>query len=258
MLRDVAQIVSDRHQEGTLSGLEQDLIQLSLFQYTSQMLSLEQDRRAMENDWKISMGIDTDCDIILSTEIGFQAVRLDMDIDSLVPVHPLIRSFERRESATQKAIRLEKSRILPAFEVSGGYKEAGENFRGAVVGLSFPLPLLNWNRPQVEKESINLQQIAMKKNVTLNTLTAHIRQSIQAVEDNAQILEQFGDLETIHKSLESSTVAYSEGWISLNDLLNNIQIYAESIDRYYDRLISYYQHLFFLEAALDRVLVTLQ
>jgi len=257
ILEDVSRVVSDRHLEGALSGLEQNLLQLSLFHYTSQMVSLDQERRLLEYDWKISMGIDPEQDIELPTEIGFFPVELDRGIESLVSAHPAVRSFEQRESATQKAIKLAKSGIFPGFEVSGGYKEAGENFRGAVIGLSLPLPLMSWNKPQVERETINLRQITMEKDITRKTMTAHIRQSFQVIDENAQILERFSDVDFIKKTLESSAMAYREGWISLNDLLNNIQIYAESINQYYDLLISYYQHLFFLESALDRVLVTL-
>jgi len=57
-------------------------------------------------------------------------------------------------------------------------------------------------------------------------------------------------------TISSLISAYEEGWMSLTEMLNAIQIHSNGKQQYYEQLILYYKNIFQLEAITGESLVT--
>ena len=57
--------------------------------------------------------------------------------------------------------------------------------------------------------------------------------------------------------IASALVSYQEGWMSLMELQNAIQIHDNGIQQYFSQLTDYYRSLFELEALTGQILVAI-
>lgn len=260
-LTDASHVASTRHTEGHISGVEDHLIQMVVISLQSAHLSAQRERREVENQWRTLMGLVPEQVATLSTNIDFRQVQPTSSASFLqglserpgMQARMLLQESWRRES---NAVR---SGIIPSFTLSGGYKDIENVGSGIVAGFSLPLPLLNQNGGA--------------------TLRARTAQSASATEASRYKISQFGRIESLIASIEGSRgmlaqshehfsqgeesrnamfYAYEEGWMSLNELLNGIQIENSGLKDYYQELIRYYSDVFELEAITGVTLVTFE
>ena len=150
----ILQIAEDRFKQGTLSGLQQQLIQLSLQNLQSSLITNKLNQQELLNHFKLDLGLHPGDEIALTDKIVYQAVTLPSEKQAaeLIKLHPSMMSLKHFNQAAEKRLNMEKNWILPELSVSGGYKKVNSDLDGFVVGLSFPLPVLNNNRAQIQKQ----------------------------------------------------------------------------------------------------------
>ena len=59
-------------------------------------------------------------------------------------------------------------------------------------------------------------------------------------------------------AMKNLLYAYQEGWLTLDALLNAVQIEATGLQEYYEQLIAYYADIFRLEAITGARIVTFE
>jgi cobalt-zinc-cadmium efflux system outer membrane protein len=247
----MASVAKQRLQEGALSGLEQQTIQMALFNMKSVLVDINQKRLGVESEFKVKLGIDESELIRLGTEIRFNPAALDTEgiSQDLVLQMPGYLTRQERIAAAESRIRMERGRVIPSVDLIGGYKNVTSLGDGYVLGISVPLPVLNQNRPQVEREKLRLR--IMKEDLHRYSLqkTQLIRITLDVVKS---YWESLGPMALqIHGGeafLEAASVAFGEGQLSLADSLNAIQIHLQGIREYYQQLTAYYSGLFLLES----------
>lgn len=260
VLESISATAKNRYKEGAISGLEQSLIQMTLFNIESAILQLSQRTLDLENEWKSLAGIKQQNTLDLQSEIVFIPVSQNDELFSKAILDTNVGLMARQyyQKALEKKIDLEKMKLFPDFTLGGGYKEISPGFKGYVIGMSLPLPLLNQNKPQVEKRRLEFSRFQIESEIYRKQLNRRIKakqQIILAYESalrniSAQTKDKFTDLDQISTS-------YEEGWISLSDMLNAIKIYYDFIHDYNNQLINYYDAIFQLESFIGQRFIKL-
>ena len=255
----VSGIAQDQVTEGTLSGVDQHLIQTTLFNINAGSQAIELMLQSVESQWKVALGIDALADLQLLTTILFQPVALETTAHylSLIPGTPGYRQREMMVQALKSRIRMEWGRVIPYFNIFGGTKWATPSQNGYVAGISIPLPVLNRNRALINKQQIELaitvreferfQQSAWGQIETVVLAIRNLGTSLAMMETN---------FDAAPAMIASALVSYQEGWMSLTELLSAIQIHDHGIQQSFSQLTDYYQRLLKLEALTGQILVT--
>ncbi len=258
LMERASRIADARKREGVISGVEQDLIEMFLLGIRSRIQENRDEYRTRMSEWKTAMGIPEETTVRLETEIRFSREHLDAQPGSATGMNATADLAGRRleAEALEKDIQMEKGGILPSIAIAGGYKNVDDEFDGFVVGLSMPLPLLNRNSGGIDRaraeharaqRRLDLYQSALKRRLTLLTKSAG---------EKAELLERYIErIENIDEHIEDLVMSYSEGWMTLAELLEGIEIYTEGLENYFGLLGEYYAAIFELEALTERELV---
>lgn len=255
---DISDVAQDQFKLGSLSGIEQHLVQMTLINLNTRLQVSERMRQSVKSSWKATLGISALADLTLVTDIHFQPMSLDT-VDhylSLISSTAGYKQLEKMEKAIRSRIQMEQKRIIPHFNLYGGSKIVEGN-QGYVAGISIPLPVLNRNKAVIQKQQIQLE-IAMSE---FEFYRQNLRGQIETLVMNIKSLNTWLENVEVHIDKEQDITvglmaAYQEGWMSLTEILNAIQIHADGDQQYYKQLIAYYHDIFQLEAIIGETMVT--
>ena len=255
---DASTVARDQFKEGTLSGVEQHLIQMTLVNINARFQAIRHAEQSVESRWKADIGISTSADLQLLTDIHFQRLPLETTDHylTLIPNTPGYQQRERTKMAMRSRTQMEKGRLIPHFSLFGGSKNVGST-SGYVAGISIPLPVLNRNRAAIDVRQIELEIASRELEQYQQNLGGQIETLVLAIRSLGSSLEMVEDhFSEDHDIIPSVLVAYQEGWMSLTEMLNAILIHAEGDQKFYTQLADYYRGLFELEAITGQPLVT--
>ena len=260
LIVDVSGIAQDQLTEGALSGIDQHLIQMTLFNINARSQAVELMLQSVESQWKVALGIDASADLQLLTGIRFQPVALEPVAQylSLIPGTPGYRQREMMVQALRSRIQMERGRVIPSFSIFGGTKRVASNQNGYVAGISIPLPVLNRNRALIQKQKIELEITVREFERYGQSARGQIETLVLAIQNlGASLAMMETNFDEAPAMIASALVSYQEGWMSLMELLNAIQIHDNGIQQYFSQLTDYYRSLFELEALTGQILVTI-
>jgi len=257
ILRNLKQVTHSQSEEGAISKLEARLLAMSIFGLEGDLLLSQKENNLALSSLKQMLGFNSSDDIILSTAIPFLKIETDIfEGAELTKNHPGLKASQQKLSALRQRITYEKSRIIPSLSLQGGYKKIDPGWEGYTLGLSIPLPLLNWNGPQIEKQKIKHQMQLTENALYSQKLLSKTDNLIEIVMRQMELLQEYGNEQYSNTLVEDLSAAYQEGTMSLAEFLNAIQIYRESSKQYAEQLTGYYQAVFELEAMYGQQLVT--
>jgi len=258
VIDDLVRVSHTQEQEGETSALDEYLINASLFNLQSALFKSIKQYRHRLTIWKSQMGIADSITVRFSTNIRFRDVsdKINKTVSRVGDGHPGLSGMQQRLAALDKRIGVEKSRIWPNITLSGGIKKVNPDFNGYVIGVSTPIPLLNWNGAQVEKLQVekHLQsQTAKLYRRQLDGLLLELGDNINSLVQILQKTENPLDME--RNITEEMLTAYREGQWSLNELLSLMQIHKEGIIQYTEQLTAYYKNVFNFETISRQQLI---
>jgi Outer membrane efflux protein len=261
VITDASHVATTRHTEGHLSGVEDHLIQMVVISLQAEQQSVLERQRAMNYLWRALMGFDSENEIVLSTPISFRPV-------SLEPAQMYVMGFEKRpayqsrlllQQSLGKHASAERSRLLPSFNLYGGYKKIGPDYEGYVIGISLSLPLLNTNRATARKFDLERQLVANERTRYRSEQIGRIEALVASIQESKEALALSQDhFDQDTEALNDLLYSYEEGWLTLNEMLNAVQIEVAGLSDYFDHLIRYYQNVFELEAITGATLVSFE
>ena len=73
IIGDASQVITDRKEQGTVSGIEKRLIDMSLIAVRARMIETRLERREVMDEWKTAMGIPAEDTVILVSEVDLSA-----------------------------------------------------------------------------------------------------------------------------------------------------------------------------------------
>lgn len=259
IITDASHVATSRHQEGHLSGVDDHLIQMFLITLGAQHQRVAQQQRTAESQWRASMGIDPDVKLALRTVVEFRAVELADPAQHVAAIgnRPGYQSRMLFQESLARRAKTERGRFIPAFNVYGGFKKIKPDLEGYMAGVSLDLPLFNVNRAAARKLEIESDIATRETEIYRRELSGRIEALVASVNELRHalglVVDHFDqDMEAVNTLLFS----YEEGWISLSELLNAIQIEINGMQDYYNQLIDYYSNLFELEAITGQKLVS--
>ncbi|MCK4549143.1 MAG: TolC family protein [Candidatus Krumholzibacteria bacterium] len=254
IIGDASRVITDRKEQGTVSGIEKRLIDMSLITVRARMVETRLERREVMDEWKTAMGIPAEDTVILVSEV-------DLSADWLSSSHVTADGSSDVESrrlameALGKDIGLEKGDIFPSLSIAGGYKNVDDEFTGFIFGLSIPIPVLNRNSGGIDRATAEHRKAQVELDLYETARERHLSRLMLAARDEADLLKKYhGDFEFIEEHVADLALSYREGWIDLGDFLEGIRTYAEGIESYFDMLEDYNDIVFELERLTEQEL----
>ena len=259
VIDDITEYAADQYQEGLISDLHQQLTRLSLMNIRGSLVSLKQQQRELVDQFKTDLGLGEEQNVVLTTRIGFtpqDPARIEPALINLEQ-NPEYQAHLHRQQTLKKQIALEKMSFLPEMHITGGYKEAGDDFKGYVIGLSVPLPIFDRNRPKVEQSRIDYESAVVDFEVFQRQLNRNIHRHREAISDYSTYFQTNGQtFDRLDDTMENNIFAFRQGFLTIGDLVNVFMMYQETIDTYYEFLTGYYKTIFTLEALIGESLVS--
>ncbi len=258
VIDDLVRVSHTQEQEGETSALDEYLINASLFNLQSALFNSIKQYRHRLTIWKSQMGMADSITIRFSTNIQFRDVsdKINETISRVGEGHPGLSGMQQRLAALDKRIGVEKSRIWPNITLSGGIKKVNPDFNGYMVGISTPIPLLNWNGAQVEKLRVEKHMQNQTEKLYRRQLDGLLLELGDNINSLVQILQKTKNPLDMERNItEEMLIAYREGQWSLNDLLSMMQIHKEGIIQYTEQLIAYYKNVFNFETISRQQLI---
>lgn len=258
VLTDASHVATTRHSEGHLSGVENHLIQMTVISLQTENQRTTAERRAIETQWRALLGAAPEQRIALSTSVDFAPVSLG-DPEGYarqVEDRPGYQSRRSLQQALTMHAGSERARFIPSFNLYGGYKSIGPDNDGYVIGISLSLPFLNTNRASARRFDLE-RQIASNEAVRFRSeQLGRISSLIASINEAKETLALSHDhFKEDMEALDDLLFSYEEGWLTLSELLNAVQIEVTGLTDYFDHLVRYYQNIFELEAITGETLV---
>ncbi len=246
----VAGIASSRHREGFISGTENHLVQMLLLNLSASHQTILEEQRTATVNWRSAMGIPPENELRLVDQTRFQSVTLKLlsEYVSALEAQPALLAQTLTVDALGKLASAEAKKVLPGFSLSAGLKRIGSD-NGHVVGVSLALPLLNSNRAAVN--SLRAQRLIAQSETEIirSQMVLGLESLLQSIPILAESLDPASEaLSDGSKVMSDLVMTYEEGFLTLSELLNSIQIEIAGWASYYEQLRRYYSELFELEA----------
>lgn len=258
IFHDASNIANSRFVEGHLSGVEEHLIQMVVISLQASFQSANQERREVFNNWKTKMGLNDFDNPELTTVIEYQPIdvmKTENDLSS-IENNPQYLAKMQMSKSLGKFASAEKGKIIPDINIYGGYKKVEPAYGGHVFGVSLSLPLFNRNGSKSRQYIAQRNSVDHEAKILNSQLKGRANNLIQSISEAQLVLAVFKDhFEEDQEALGNLVYSYEEGWISLSELLNAIQIELTGLKDYYDQLFNYYSNIFELETLIRKTLV---
>lgn len=254
---ELGNIVKAKQDEGAISELESSLISMMIFSLEAEIVSTQKAYFRANKEFKLLLGIDQSTEIILTTPIIFKNVQFEFTPEWLDITNNLgLKASEERSNALKYGTSLEKGNILPDFTLLAGYRQINTDWQGYTLGISLPLPVLNFNGPQIEKQKIKERVQKIENHILKQSLNSDAKILTRNINTTMNLLSKNDEKMFSLSIVENYRTAYTEGTVSLSEFLNAVNISIESFKHYYDMIVDYYETVFELEALTGKQLIT--
>jgi len=250
--------IKEQHRQGSISGLEEKLVSVSLFNTHAHMLHVEQQRMALEQELVTRLGLPQSTELFLTTAIDYHLVDLPSrsELFSKARLSSAFLFNAEKVAVAEKRVAFEKGNILPEIGVSAGYKTVNDEMQGTVIGLTLPLPVFNSNRFKVQQSQAELVQTQLSRDLYSAHYENEIRVLYASFEKTVDVFQRYADLFSTDQDMVDDLVySYEQGWLSVSELLNSLQVYADGLDSYYEHLAHYYETIFQLEKLTEHIFI---
>jgi len=257
VLNDLNQTINARQEEGAISQLDATLLSMGLFGLEADILEIQQTQSREFGKWKRLIGLDTFQEVKLTALIDFKKVVNNLsENQSILENNPGLNAKQIQLDVLESRVSLEKSRILPSLSLQGGLKKTNQNWQGYILGLSFPLPILNWSSAQIEKQKLESRIQVNATHAYKQKIQSDLNNLINTINVGSALIQKNNFRGHSFEIADNLFAAYKEGALSLPEFLSSIQIYREGSRQYTKLLIEYYRAVFELEALSGKQLVT--
>jgi outer membrane protein TolC len=259
ILTDASHVASSRHIEGHLSGVEEHLVQMTVISLNASYQNAKQRQREALAQWRASTGLGAEDRVVLSTDIDYRefSVKAAEQYAEMIESQPGLQTRHSLQQALTKQASAARASFIPSFNLYGGYKKIEPGYDGYVAGISLSLPLFNRNGAEARKYEAESNIAAQQVKLYQAQVAGRIESLTSSIAESQSMLAIVsGHFDEDEEALSNLLYSYEEGWITLNELLNAMQIETAGLEDYYSQLIRYYEDLFELEALTGETLVT--
>jgi outer membrane protein TolC len=254
---DVSRIITARREEGHLSAVDEQLVRMTMASVHRARQSVIDAHTVSNADWRSLLGIDPELPILLTTPVTMTFVDTDAARASITPLdqHPGVQALSQRADYLHIQAGAAKGRFIPSINVYGGYKEIDPDESGYVVGLSLGIPLFHRNNAAARQFTIQGKIAAREADAFRIRAMSRVNSLTNAIAKAQESLRAVGDITSGTGVADGLLQSYVDGWITLHELLNAIQITTTGLGDYYAQKTRYYQYIFELESITGTSLV---
>ena len=254
VFRKAAEASRFRFADGDMAGYEHQRITVEYLRY--QKAEAEAKVQLNNSQRQLAFFLNPDqSEALIKTSAAFPSYLPDISEEKLLTQSMETRPDLQAAAATlrgkQAALTANKWGRLPQIVASVGYKKQVDDFKGAVVQVNFGFPLFNRNQGNVRSASAALSQQTLATELLEKRVELEVRQAYETYQLYHQQVEQFLDqsVPPPEQLLEIAQFSYSEGEMSLLELLDGVRAYSESFQARNDLLLKYQLSIFELEKA---------
>ncbi|GAB4315145.1 MAG: hypothetical protein Kow0074_02560 [Candidatus Zixiibacteriota bacterium] len=254
---DVSRIITARREEGHASGVDEQLVRMTLSSVHRTRQSVINAYAVAHAGWRSVLGIDPNVPMRLNSPVAMTEVDLSgvsASIGSL-DQHPGLQARRRRIDYLRSQAGAAKGRFIPNLTVYGGYKAIDPDETGYVVGLSLGIPLFHRNGAAARQYTIRSEIAGREADAFRIRILSRVHGLMDAIQEAQASLNSIGDIAAGNNIADGLLQSYVDGWITLHELLNAIQITATGLGDYYAQLTKYYEYIFELESMVGVTLV---
>lgn len=253
----VALTAKNRKENGLITGYEQNQIELAFLNLEGKILTLARQKREIEKNWMMEMGLDSETLFKLGTKIIYKPINMEqIKTDQILKQMPGFGQRELESRSLSTRLKMEKAGIISDVTFFAGYKKVTADLNGYTVGLSIGLPLLNHKQDLIKKRKLDLEihehsfSLFKKKNHML------LYEKVSALKEFMNLLTPMSaQFNLLKNQLEPVVSAYLEGVLSTTDFINILQTYISAVEQYHSNLINYFKTINQLEAMSGRKLI---
>ena len=259
ILTDASHVATSKFSEGHLSGVEEHLIQMSVISLNASYLTARQEQRETMGKWRAETGFSADDRLILETKVTYKSIELrpSSHYVTMIETQPGLQAKAALQQAFSKRAAAERAAFIPSLYLYIGQKKISPDFDGFMVGVSLSLPLLNRNGAVSRKYEIESAIALNKAKLYRIHLTGYVQALVRSIsESKLSLATEAAHFDEDMEALNNLLYTYEEGWMTLNELLNAIQIEVNGLKDYYNQFIRYYENIFALEALTGEPLVS--
>lgn len=167
-----------------------------------------------------------------------------------------VRAAAAQVEAARSALSLARRERIPDVTLSAGYKEQAGGLSGAVLGVSFPLPLWNRNQGVIAEAEADLRAAEARRDLALARARVEIRRAWDTRRSLEERMRTLGEtlLPESAGLLETARVAYAEGEMSLIELLDAADAYRSARESVNQLLGDYLTSIYDLRRATGSLL----
>ncbi|CAN5819280.1 TolC family protein [soil metagenome] len=258
VVRQVERSGRARFTEGDISDFARQRLQIERARYEDQLARARLDLTQAGRDLALLVSPDT----FLADGLLLPLHPLDslaVPIPELPPRSVQVSAAERPdvraageevEAARGRVALAERDRI-PDITVGGGYKDQADGFRGGVIELSVPLPLMDRNAGRIAEAQADLAMAEARGALVLRRAEADIRRAWETYQSLVQRIEEI-DRDLLAGTtglLDTARFAYAEGEMTLVELLDAAEAYRASREMAIDLLALHAIAIYDLERA---------
>lgn len=227
LVRAVRERGLSRHAAGDLSGMDRRRLDLELVRHEQLLAEARQAERA---GWlALTLLVFPEEATRLVAPAGLGGVPPNPGGDPPVE-HPRARLAAAELQVAEAEARVQRSLRLPGPSVTAGFKSQDDGFRGMLLGVGLPLPLLDRRAPQVE--AANHRAAAARARLgqvhrEVSGARAEAEQRWRAADSLFRMLTALGEPGREPDLLAIAEVAWTEGEIDLLDLLATADAWRE-------------------------------
>lgn len=245
----------NRFMQGDISEYELKRILVQLNSLKAKINEVFIRKIRSENRLKLLIGLETDRDISPET---LHLMNVQFDENQLVK-----RALNNRSEL--KAARLliqsegskltnEKLKAIPEINLSAGYKEQSDKFKGTVMEVSFDIPLFNRNQYKIEQSEIEISLLEKKMNFLKSKVVSEVKETYNEFKINKNLFDKVNsqDFKNVYST---SSFAYEQGEISLVEFMDGISAYIEGITLESRLKTDYMKSLFRLQKSVGVIII---
>ncbi|MEE9169646.1 MAG: TolC family protein [bacterium] len=254
VFRRAAEASRHRFAEGDMAGYEHQRITVEYLRY--QKGEAEAKVQLNNSQRQLSFLLNPDqSETLIETSAVFPSHLPDTSKEKLLEQSMENRPDLQAATATLRsrraALTANKWGRLPEIIASVGYKKQVDDFKGAVVQVNFGFPLFDRNQGKVRSAGAALNQQRLAMELLEKRVALEVRQAYETYQLYHQQVEMFlaESVQPPEQLLEVAQFSYSEGEMSLVELLDGVRAYSESFQTKNDLLLKHQLSIFELEKA---------
>ena len=245
-----------RQAEGDISKYEQQRIALEALRYSR--LEAESLTDVNQHLRRLAFYLDRQDAEIETTLEGSDfelAIDLNMALDRAMTHRTDLLARSALMTSSQVGVIAAGRKGWPETNISFGFKSQEDGFEGAIFQADLELPIFSRNQGKVK----TAKAVVERHRLSLVLLEKQVQTEVQnAFEQFNLYTEQINQMEEANISpdsiLEIAQFAYSEGDMSLIEMLDGLQAYSGAFLARFDLLKSYYISRFELEKTIGQSL----